>query len=342
MNSENDTVISRMATSSSALTDHLCCAICKEIYTDPVSLSCQHTFCKRCLEPTLEAGLHPRCPECRAPITERNFQINRLVRNMADQLRLEQGRQENTRGQSSTAERGDECPEHGEAMKLFCVTDRKLICLVCKEGRDHRGHTFKPMREAQEDLVTEVVSALGILKRDLNVVQYKRESQQRKISERGEKSSQVKEKIRTQFEEVINKLKQREEEAMREIDRREGLVNIKMEKHLTEIKRHETDVKKRETSLQSGLDITDPRKFLQWWTEVGRSSCDTRQVCPDIYRQDFPDINRIFRLGEQRQSEGYEDPDTLLGFIGWEGIEKSLEWKLCQLDRSDDERCVLS
>uniref|UniRef100_A0A8C8GMM3 Uncharacterized protein n=1 Tax=Oncorhynchus tshawytscha TaxID=74940 RepID=A0A8C8GMM3_ONCTS len=168
-----------MATSSSALSDHLYCAICTEIFTDPVSLSCQHTFCKRCLEQSREAGLRPRCPECRALIMQRNFQINRLVRNMADQLRLEQSRQENTGGQRSTAEKGDECPEHGEAMKLFCVTDSKLICLVCKEGRDHREHTFRPMREAQEDLMTEVVSALAILKEDLNKVQHKRESQQR-------------------------------------------------------------------------------------------------------------------------------------------------------------------
>ncbi|XP_029610975.1 nuclear factor 7, brain-like [Salmo trutta] len=305
-----------MATSSSTLTDHLCCAICTEIYTDPVSLSCQHTFCKRCLEQSREARLPRRCPECRAPITERNFQINRLVRNMADQLRLEQSRQENTRGQRST---GDECPEHGEAMKLFCVTDRKLICLVCKEGRDHRGHTFKPVREAQEDLMTEVVSALGILKKDLNVAQHKRESQQRNISKTGEKSSQVKEKIRTQFEEIINKLKQREQEAMREIDMRDGVVNIKMAKRLTKIKRHVTDVKKRETSLQSGLYITNPRKFLQWWTEKGRAACHTRQVCPDIYK--------VPRVERPTQSEGYEDPDTLLGIIGREGIKKSLQWK---------------
>ncbi|CDQ92427.1 unnamed protein product [Oncorhynchus mykiss] len=320
-----------MATSSSALSDHLCCAICTEIFNEPVSLSCQHTFCKRCLEKSLEAGLRPRCPECRAPIMERNFQINRILRNMANQLRLEQGRQENTGGQRPTGETEDECPEHGETMKLFCVTDRKLICLVCKEGRDHRGHTFRPVREAQEDLMTEVVSALAILKEDLNKAQHKRESQQRNISKRGEKSSQVKENIRTVFEEVINKLKQREQEAMREIDRRDGLVNIKMEKHLTEIKRHETDVKKRETSLQSGLDITDPRKFLQWWTEKGRATCDTRQVCPDIYRAP--------RVERPRQSEGYKDPHTLLGFIDWEGIEKSLEWKFYQLERSD-ERCV--
>ncbi|XP_036801579.1 nuclear factor 7, brain [Oncorhynchus mykiss] len=305
-----------MATSSSALSDYLCCAICTEIFTDPVYLSCQHTFCKRCLEQSREAGLPRYCPECRAPIMERNFQINRLVRNMADQLRLEQGRQEHTRGQRPTGERRDECPEHGETMKLFCVTDRKLICLVCIGGRDHRGHTFKPMREAQQDLMTEVVSALAILKEDLNVAQHIRESQQRNISKRVEKSSQEKKKIRTQFEEEINKLKQREEQAMREIDMRYGLVNIKMEKRLTTIKRHVTDVKKRETSLQSGLDITNPRKFLQWWTEKGRATCDTRQVCPDIYKELW--------LEKPRQSKGCEYPDIHVPVIGRRELRKAL------------------
>ncbi|XP_024000397.1 nuclear factor 7, brain-like [Salvelinus sp. IW2-2015] len=305
-----------MATSSSNLTDHLCCAICTEIFTEPVSLSCQHIFCKRCLEQSLPR----RCPECRAPITERNFQINRLVRNMADQLRLEQGRPEKTRGQRPTGERGDECPEHGEAMKLFCVTDRKLICLVCKEGRDHRGHTFKPVREAQEDLMTEVVSALAILKEDLNIAQHTRERQQRSIFKTVEKSSQVKEKIRTQFEEEINKLKQREEQAMREIDRRDGLVNINMEKRLTKIKRHVTDVKKRETSLQSGLYITNPRKFLRWWTEKGRATCHTRQVCPDVYKAPM--------VEKPTQSEGCEDPDTRVHVvIGRRESRKALNGK---------------
>uniref|UniRef100_A0A8C7QQ97 RING-type domain-containing protein n=1 Tax=Oncorhynchus mykiss TaxID=8022 RepID=A0A8C7QQ97_ONCMY len=270
-----------MATSSSALSDYLCCAICTEIFTDPVYLSCQHTFCKRCLEQSREAGLPRYCPECRAPIMERNFQINRLVRNM-----------------------------------LFCVTDRKLICLVCIGGRDHRGHTFKPMREAQQDLMTEVVSALAILKEDLNVAQHIRESQQRNISKRVEKSSQEKKKIRTQFEEEINKLKQREEQAMREIDMRYGLVNIKMEKRLTTIKRHVTDVKKRETSLQSGLDITNPRKFLQWWTEKGRATCDTRQVCPDIYKELW--------LEKPRQSKGCEYPDIHVPVIGRRELRKAL------------------
>uniref|UniRef100_A0A8C7CXT1 RING-type domain-containing protein n=1 Tax=Oncorhynchus kisutch TaxID=8019 RepID=A0A8C7CXT1_ONCKI len=119
-----------MATSSSTLTDHLCCAICTEIFNDPVSLSCQHTFCKRCFEKSLEARLRPRCPECRAPIMERNFQINRLVRNMADQLRLEQSRQENTGGQRPSSETEDECPEHGEAMKLFCIVLLSCVFLI--------------------------------------------------------------------------------------------------------------------------------------------------------------------------------------------------------------------
>uniref|UniRef100_A0A4W5MYM7 RING-type domain-containing protein n=1 Tax=Hucho hucho TaxID=62062 RepID=A0A4W5MYM7_9TELE len=69
--------------------DHLCCSICTDIYTEPVSLSCQHTFSKRCLQRSLKAG-HIRCPECRVQLKETTFQINRLIKNMADQLKLEE------------------------------------------------------------------------------------------------------------------------------------------------------------------------------------------------------------------------------------------------------------
>ncbi|XP_045070295.1 deleted in malignant brain tumors 1 protein-like [Coregonus clupeaformis] len=91
-----------MATASSDLADHLCCSICTDIYTEPVSLSYQHTFCKRCLQDSLNAG-HQLCQVGRALVRDRIFQINRLIRNVAYQLKL----QEDAKRQRATAERGN-------------------------------------------------------------------------------------------------------------------------------------------------------------------------------------------------------------------------------------------
>lgn len=110
-------LISSMATAFPTLTDRLHCFICTEIFTQPVILSCQHTFCKRCIERSLNAALRA------------NFQICRLIRNVANQLKL--GEQ---RGAREEKGRGYECCERGASLKLFCVMDNELIWFIC-EGK---------------------------------------------------------------------------------------------------------------------------------------------------------------------------------------------------------------
>lgn len=50
------------------------------------------------------------------------------------------------------------CSEHMEPLKLFCENDQRLVCLICKEGEKHGGHSFKPVKKAME--ISEVVHYL--------------------------------------------------------------------------------------------------------------------------------------------------------------------------------------
>ncbi|XP_046561740.1 WAS/WASL-interacting protein family member 1-like [Haliotis rubra] len=45
----------------------LSCGVCLELYTDPLQLSCMHTFCKSCLKALLQSEGNKRlkCPDCR-------------------------------------------------------------------------------------------------------------------------------------------------------------------------------------------------------------------------------------------------------------------------------------
>ena len=50
-------------------TKELTCTICLEAFTEPKVLPCCHTFCKKCLEATLEKSDKKEkltCPQCRA------------------------------------------------------------------------------------------------------------------------------------------------------------------------------------------------------------------------------------------------------------------------------------
>ncbi|KAF2897035.1 hypothetical protein ILUMI_09151 [Ignelater luminosus] len=65
-----------------SLEDELQCAICKEMFINPVTLSCTHTFCKYCIERWRQNHFH--CPICRCKITTQ-FQTRVLI-NFIDKI----------------------------------------------------------------------------------------------------------------------------------------------------------------------------------------------------------------------------------------------------------------
>ncbi|XP_067837611.1 E3 ubiquitin/ISG15 ligase TRIM25-like [Heptranchias perlo] len=70
-----------------ALEDELTCAVCLQVYQDPVVLSCQHSFCLKCIEGVWAKTPGPEgfeCPQCHRkfnprPSLERNFTLCNIV-----------------------------------------------------------------------------------------------------------------------------------------------------------------------------------------------------------------------------------------------------------------------
>lgn len=42
------------------------CVICQEIFIEPVTLPCGHSFCRPCIKKSL--SVKPLCPTCRTPM----------------------------------------------------------------------------------------------------------------------------------------------------------------------------------------------------------------------------------------------------------------------------------
>ncbi|OCT62516.1 hypothetical protein XELAEV_18043599mg [Xenopus laevis] len=72
------------------LRDELNCSICLSIYTDPVSLPCDHNFCQSCIERMLDTQENSggySCPECREEYQERPaLQRNKILGNIAERF----------------------------------------------------------------------------------------------------------------------------------------------------------------------------------------------------------------------------------------------------------------
>ncbi|GCB65705.1 hypothetical protein scyTo_0009995, partial [Scyliorhinus torazame] len=118
------------------------CPICLDFFTEPVSLDCGHNFCRSRISQCWEKEINS-CRECREEFPERNLRINQALANLAEKAR-------NVKLTWKDKENKLHCEEHQEELKLFCETDKKLICVICRDAREHREHRFLPIKEAAE------------------------------------------------------------------------------------------------------------------------------------------------------------------------------------------------
>ncbi|KAG9339320.1 hypothetical protein JZ751_023876, partial [Albula glossodonta] len=71
-----------------SLKEDLTCAICYDLFTDPVMLACMHHFCRACISTywrSLRGAVS--CPQCRQEFPTRQLQTNYLVAAMVEKVR---------------------------------------------------------------------------------------------------------------------------------------------------------------------------------------------------------------------------------------------------------------
>ncbi|TNM96822.1 hypothetical protein fugu_014978 [Takifugu bimaculatus] len=162
--------------SGSVLEEELSCAVCCEIFKDPVVLKCSHSFCRACLQQFWNKKKARReCPICRRKCSLTEPTVSLALKNVADTFLREQ----ETRMGAATAlarARGSEepvelvdvmCVAHGEVLKLFCQDDFEALCCVCHTSKKHQGHRVCPLEEGAQDLKADMKEELVPLKKHL-------------------------------------------------------------------------------------------------------------------------------------------------------------------------------
>ncbi|XP_072885629.1 nuclear factor 7, brain-like [Hemitrygon akajei] len=127
------------------------------------------------------------------------------------------------------------CEEHEEELKLFCETDKTLICLVCAVAEEHREHRFKPIKEAVKIYKDQLKSSLDSLTKKKSNFQEKEQQQKEKISGVLKQSHSVQTHITSQFAELHQIITDKEQSLLRDLREEEKRILNPMEKNLLKI-----------------------------------------------------------------------------------------------------------
>lgn len=120
------------------------CSICKDNFTDPVTISCGHRFCTPCLCLLWEdVQTAPCCPVCKAVSPKMDFKSTIFAKE----------RVLPTRGSvvcqlPSSAKQM--CRIHQVIKLYFCQTDKSLLCLFCSHSPEHATHEHYPVKQVAE------------------------------------------------------------------------------------------------------------------------------------------------------------------------------------------------
>ncbi|XP_043540825.1 E3 ubiquitin-protein ligase TRIM52-like, partial [Chiloscyllium plagiosum] len=128
----------------------LSCAVCHDLYKDPVLLDCDHSFCRSCVTQYWEKADTACCPVCRKETSSMSLRPNRTLSNIVETL-VKGGR---------GGEIQQECSRHKEKLKVFCKTDNQLICVICQISKSHQNHEVLPVEEAAEEFKEELETSL--------------------------------------------------------------------------------------------------------------------------------------------------------------------------------------
>ncbi|CAI5649409.1 unnamed protein product [Oreochromis niloticus] len=205
------------------LENYLSCHVCSETFSDPVSLSCSHSFCSSCLQQFWEETTNQNCPICKRKSSKDDPIVNFTLKELAD---LFAGREKSGSSQTQKGEKKSTvvCSKHEEAPKLFCVDEQRAVCPVCDFSL-HQSHKVVPVEEAVSDLKEQLKSDLKSLQDKRN--KYKQvEETYNEMSEHMKKQLLSTERqIRAEFNKLQQFLKEEEESrlaALREEEEQNG------------------------------------------------------------------------------------------------------------------------
>ncbi|XP_022608484.1 nuclear factor 7, brain-like [Seriola dumerili] len=212
-----------MAEKVALVESYLSCHVCSETFKDPVSLSCNHSFCSSCLKKFWEQAKNKNCPICKRKSSKDFPTVNFGLKELADSFA---GRQKSGSSETELGEKKVEvvCGKHQEEPKLFCKDEDRAVCPVC-EFSLHQSHKVVPVEQAVSDLKEQLESDLKSLQDKRNKYKQVEKTYSEVIQHSKKQLLSTERQIRAEFNKLHQFLKEEEESrlaALREEEEQKG------------------------------------------------------------------------------------------------------------------------
>ncbi|XP_036000102.1 nuclear factor 7, brain-like [Fundulus heteroclitus] len=305
------------------LENFLSCHVCSETFIDPVSLSCNHSFCSSCLQKFWEQAGNKNCPICKRRSSKDSPKVNFTLKELADSFTGKQ------KSGSSEAEKGAKqlmvvCSKHQEDPKLFCEDEQRAVCPVC-EFSLHQSHKVVPIEQAVSELKEQLRSDLKSLQDKRNKHKEVEKTYKDVIEHSKKQLLSTERQIRAEFNKLHQFLREEEESrlaALREEEEQKGKTISREMKRIQEqisslsdsISAVEEDLQKDNVSFLSSYKATQSRARGQ------RSLSDPQLVSGALVDVAKHLGNLSFRVWEKMKEKVHFspvilDPNTAYGFL---------------------------
>ncbi|XP_018534691.1 nuclear factor 7, ovary isoform X3 [Lates calcarifer] len=279
-----------------------------------------------------------QCPQCRTAVPTEGtcLPTSHILKSLAEKAKeAENIKKEHGHEKAEVAEL---CPEHEEKLKLFCVTDQQLACIICRDGERHEGHKFNPVKEAAASLRRELETGMEKLCGDIDATESLASTQREEITKTKKKSQQLMTQICRQFEEMHQFLRKREDEIKNDLKHREEDAVEKMSETLHTMETALSESRELEGRVTSALEIKDPERFLKCWSEE-----NNRKTPEHLFRpraDELQVVNTALCLGPYESHLQFFVWKEMLQVIQPRAELLSLKRKSTDLIVSDDGRCI--
>ncbi|XP_072889337.1 E3 ubiquitin-protein ligase TRIM39-like isoform X1 [Hemitrygon akajei] len=273
------------------LCQELICPLCFELFTDPVSLECDHCFCGSCISQVWENVLGDvSCPQCQQVFTQRNTRPSRTLGNVAEQLR---------RLSVRVKQRELElfCREHDEKLKLFCEEELELICADCWNSQ-HQTHSVITVKAAAKKYKGRLEAVSDLLKRKMESLTKRKMKEEAMLGEPKVWVEQVTDEIGAEFERMHNFLKEQEEILRHQIKEDEKKMLKKLKERVKEIEDEMSSTEIKISEIQAHLETSDDTNMMKDIKDI-LCRCTVDQVRvgeEELSRETFTEPFHSFRV----------------------------------------------